>query len=114
VRLGTVCSIPHKVAAAIAMLSFPTRAVTLVLPLLVGFGAFLVSRLFYGMAMAFIVHLVVRFTRIGYMGLGFWQNVAVMMIVSLVMAATEATRLRSKPYNSNSQFNRRLYAHTQS
>lgn len=65
----------------------------MVLPLLVGFGAFLGSLLFYGMAMALIVHLVVRFTRIGYMGLGFWKNVAVMMIVSLVMAAVHLIQI---------------------
>jgi hypothetical protein len=41
----------------------------MVLPLLVGIGAFLGSLLTYGMAMALIAHLVVRLIRSGYTGL---------------------------------------------
>jgi hypothetical protein len=54
--------------------------------LLVGIGTLLVSLTCYGMATAFIVHVVVRLIRKGYAGLGFWKNVAVMMIVSLITA----------------------------
>src|SRR5690348_8079760 len=42
----------------------------MVLPLLVGIGAFLGSLLTYGMAMALVVHLVVRLIRSGYTGVG--------------------------------------------
>jgi hypothetical protein len=54
--------------------------------LLVGIGTLLVSLLSYGMATAVLVNLVVRLIRKGYAGLGFWKNIAVMMIVSLVTA----------------------------
>jgi hypothetical protein len=57
------------------------------LPLLVGVGVLLASVLSYAMAMALIVYLVVRLIRTGYTGLGFWKNVAVMMILTLVTAA---------------------------
>lgn len=65
----------------------------MVLPLLVGIGAFLGSLLTYGMAMALIVHLVVRLIRSGYTGLEFGKNVLVMMIVSLVTAATHLIQI---------------------
>ena len=65
----------------------------MLLPLLIGIGAFLGSLLFYGMATALIVHLVVRLIRTGYTGLGFWKNVAVMMIVSLVTAAAHLIQI---------------------
>jgi Ion channel len=58
----------------------------MVFALLAGIGMLLVSLLSYSMATALIVHLVVRLVRQGYAGLGFWKNVAVMMIVSLVTA----------------------------
>src|SRR6516162_6590507 len=58
----------------------------MVFALLVGIGTLLVSLLSYGMATALLVNLVVRLIRKGYAGLGFWKNVAVMMIVSLVTA----------------------------
>jgi hypothetical protein len=54
--------------------------------LLVGIGTLLVCLMCYGMATAFIVHVVVRLIRKGYAGLGFWKNVAVMIIVSLITA----------------------------
>src|SRR5262249_46700189 len=54
--------------------------------LLVGIVTLLVSLLCYGMATAFIVHVVVRLIRKGYAGFGLWKNVAVMMIVSLTTA----------------------------
>ena len=59
----------------------------MVFALLVGIGMLLVSVLSYAMATAFIVYLVVRLIRKGYAGRGFWKNVAVMMIVTLVTAA---------------------------
>jgi hypothetical protein len=55
----------------------------MVLPLLVGIGALLVSLLSYGMGTALVLHLVVYLIRKGYAGLAFWKNVAVLMIVSL-------------------------------
>jgi hypothetical protein len=58
----------------------------MVFPLLVSIGMLLVSLLVYSMATALIVHLVVRLIKMGYAGLGFWKNVTVMMIVSLVTA----------------------------
>jgi hypothetical protein len=54
---------------------------------LVGAGVFLGSLLSYGMATAVIVHLLARLIRAGFTGLGFWKNVAVMMILALVTAA---------------------------
>ncbi len=65
----------------------------MLLSLLIGIGAFLGSLLSYGMATALIVHLVVRLIRTGYTGLGFWKNVAVMMIVSLVTAAAHLIQI---------------------
>jgi hypothetical protein len=59
----------------------------MIFPLLVGIGMLLVSVQSYAMATAFIVYLVVRLIRKGYAGRGFWKNVAVMMIVTLVTAA---------------------------
>jgi hypothetical protein len=54
---------------------------------LVGTGVLLGSLLSYGMATAVIVHLLVRLIRAGFTELGFWKNVAVMIIVALVTAA---------------------------
>jgi hypothetical protein len=65
----------------------------MVLPLLVGIGAFLGSLLTYGMAMALIVHLVVRLIRSGYTGLEFGKNVLVMMIVSLATTAAHLIQI---------------------
>src|SRR6266850_3144114 len=65
----------------------------MVFALLVGLGMLLVSLLFYGMAAAFIVHMVVRLIRKGYAGLALWKNVAVMMIVSLVTALVHLTQI---------------------
>jgi hypothetical protein len=65
----------------------------MLVPLLIGIGAFLGSLLSYGMATALIVHIVVRLIRSGYTGLGFWKNVAVMMIVTLVTAAAHLVQI---------------------
>jgi hypothetical protein len=61
--------------------------------LLVGLGVFLVSLLSYAMTTALIVNLVVRVNRTGYAALGFWPNVVVMMIASLIMAATHLVQI---------------------
>jgi hypothetical protein len=63
------------------------------LALLVGMVALLGSLLSYGMATALIAQLVVRLIRRGYTGLGFWKNVAVMTIVTLITAATHLTQI---------------------
>jgi hypothetical protein len=57
------------------------------LALLVGAGMLLVSVLLYVMATALIVRLLVRWTRAGYTAAGFWKEVAVMMVVTLITAA---------------------------
>ena len=59
---------------------------SMVLVLLVSIGVLLVSLLCYGMATGVIVSLVVRLIRNGYAGLGFWKNVAVMIMVLLITA----------------------------
>jgi hypothetical protein len=56
------------------------------LALLVGAGMLLVSVLLYGMATALIVRLLVRWTRTGYTASGFWKEVGVMMVVTLITA----------------------------
>src|SRR5437660_9252923 len=61
------------------------------LALLAGVSVLLASLLCYGMATALIVRVVVRLDRRGYTGLGFWKNVAVMMIVTLITAAAHLT-----------------------
>jgi hypothetical protein len=65
----------------------------MILPLLTGIGVFLGSLLSYGMATALIVHIVVRLIRTGYTGLGYWKNVAVMMIVSLITAVAHLIQI---------------------
>jgi hypothetical protein len=54
--------------------------------LFVGVGTLLVSLLSYGMATDLLVQLVVRVIRNGHVGLVFWKNVAVMMMVSVATA----------------------------
>jgi hypothetical protein len=65
----------------------------MLLALLVGTGVFLGSLLSYAMATALIVYLVVRLIRTGFTGLGFWKNVAIMMILSFVTAAAHLTQI---------------------
>ena len=65
----------------------------MVFVLLVGIGTLLASLLTYGMATALLVHLVVRLIRKGYAGLGFWKNIAVMMIVTLVTATAHLLQI---------------------
>jgi hypothetical protein len=65
----------------------------MLLAVLVAAGLLIGSLLSYGAATALIVHLVVRLIRTGYTGLGFWKNVGIMMIVSLVTAAAHLTQI---------------------
>ena len=58
----------------------------MVFPLLVSFGTLLVSLLSYSMGTALIVHRVVPVLRPGCAGMGFWKDVAVMVMVSLATA----------------------------
>jgi hypothetical protein len=60
---------------------------------LLGICVLLGSLLSYGMATAVIVQLLVRLIRAGFTGLGFWKNVAVMMIVTLVTAAAHLIQI---------------------
>ena len=59
------------------------------------FGAALLlsSLLSYGVAMALILHLTAALVRRGYRGRSFWRNVALMMIVTLIMAAAHVTQI---------------------
>src|SRR5262245_45893419 len=61
--------------------------------LLLGTGVLLATLLSYAMATALVVHLVVRLIRTGYTGLGFWKNVAVMTVVTLVTAAAHLIQI---------------------
>jgi hypothetical protein len=65
----------------------------MLLALLVGIVVLLGSLLSYGMATALIVQVVVWLIRTGYTGLGFWKNVVVMMIVSLITAVAHLTQI---------------------
>jgi hypothetical protein len=61
--------------------------------LLVGIGMLLLSVLSYGMATTFIVQLVVRLIRKGYIGLEFWKNIAIMTVVLLVTASAHLIQI---------------------
>ena len=63
------------------------------LALLVGTAVLLASVLIGSIATAFIVYLVGRLLRSGYAGIGFWKNVAVMMIVVPVTAAAHLIQI---------------------
>jgi hypothetical protein len=65
----------------------------MVLALLLDTVLLLGSLLTYGMATTLIVHLLVRLIGAGYTELGFWKNVAVMMIVSLVTAVVHLIQI---------------------
>jgi hypothetical protein len=56
------------------------------LDLVVGTGMLVVSLVCYGTATRFIVELVVGMIQRGYAGPRFWENVAIMLMVSLVTA----------------------------
>ena len=55
--------------------------------LLLGTGLLLASLLSFAVAIALVVSLMSRVIRTGYSGEGFWKNVAIMIIITLVMAA---------------------------
>jgi hypothetical protein len=63
------------------------------LALLLGTAVLLATLLAYTMATTLIVHLVERLIQRGYNGLGFWKNVAVMTIVTLVTAAAHLVQI---------------------
>jgi hypothetical protein len=65
----------------------------MLLPLLLGAGVLLGSLLSYGMATDLILRVVVRLTRSGHTSWGFWQSVAIMMIVTLITAATHLIQI---------------------
>ena len=65
----------------------------MILALLVGIGALLGSLLSYSMATELIVRIVVRLIRSGYTERGFWTDVFVMMIVTLVTVASHLTQI---------------------
>ena len=61
--------------------------------LLVGVVTLLLSVLFYGLATALIVRLLVRLTRAGHAASGFWKEVAAMLVVTLITAAAHLTQI---------------------
>ena len=63
--------------------------------LILGAGAALLlgSLLCYGMAMALTLHVMAGLIRSGYAGRGFWSNVAVMVIVTLITAAAHLAQI---------------------
>jgi hypothetical protein len=63
------------------------------LALLVGIGALLGSLLSYGMATVLVLRLMARLIRSGNIGLGFWRTVAVMMIVTLIIAVAHLVQI---------------------
>jgi hypothetical protein len=65
----------------------------MIAPLLVGTGVLLVSLLFYGVATAFIVRVVVRMIHKGLAEAGFWKHVSVMTVVTLITAAMHLTQI---------------------
>jgi hypothetical protein len=87
--------------------------------ILAGGGALLLgSLLSYGAAMALILHAAAALVRRGYRGWGFWRNVAVMMIVTLILAAAHLAQialwaLALLLYGQISGFARALYLSAQ-
>src|SRR5262245_10126747 len=65
----------------------------MLLTLITGTAVFVASLPFYGMAMALIVHVVVRLARGGHTRHGFWKNVGVMIIVTLIAGAAHLTQI---------------------
>jgi hypothetical protein len=61
--------------------------------LLFGVGVLVGSVLCYALATALLVQVVVRLDRTGYMGTVLWKNIAVMMVVTLIMAAAHLTQI---------------------
>jgi hypothetical protein len=65
----------------------------MLMTILLGAGLLLGSILSYAIAISVIVHLAVRLIRSGYAGQGFWKNVVVMMLVTLITAAAHLTEI---------------------
>ena len=65
----------------------------MILPLLTATAVLLGSLLSYGVAMGLLVQIVVRLIRSGYTERGFWTDVFVMMIVTLVTVASHLTQI---------------------
>jgi hypothetical protein len=65
----------------------------MVLILATGIAMLLGSLLSYAVAMALILHVAAALVRRGYRGRSFWWNVAVMIIVTLIMAAAHVTQI---------------------
>jgi hypothetical protein len=65
----------------------------MILPLLVGTGALVVSMLLFGLVTALLVQLVVHLIRRGYAGTGVWKNVLIMNVVTLLTAAMHLTQI---------------------
>jgi hypothetical protein len=65
----------------------------MILILVIGTAVLLGSVLTYAIAMALILHVVTALIRRSYSGRRFWRNVAVMTIVTLVMATAHLTQI---------------------
>jgi hypothetical protein len=65
----------------------------MILPLLVGAGALVVSMLLYGLATALLIRLVVYLIHRGYAGPGVWRNVLITNVVTLLTAAMHLTQI---------------------
>jgi len=61
--------------------------------LLISAAVLLASVVFYGMAVALLMRVVVRLIRSRYTGLGFWKNVLVMMFVTLITAGVHLAQI---------------------
>jgi hypothetical protein len=61
--------------------------------LLLGTGLLLASLLSFAVAIALVVSLMSRVIRTGYSGESFWKNVAIMMVITLVMAAVHLMQI---------------------
>jgi len=61
--------------------------------LLLGAGLLVVSLVSFAVAIALVVSLMSRVIRTGYSGEGFWKNVAIMIVVTLVMAAAHLVEI---------------------
>ena len=90
----------------------------MVLSLATGAALLLGSLLSYAVAMALILHVAAALVRRGYRGRSFWRNVAVMIIVTLIMAAAHLSQialwaLALLPCGQISGFERALYCSAQ-
>src|SRR5208282_4764799 len=61
--------------------------------LLLGIGLLLASLMSFAVALALAVSLMSRVIRTGYSGESFWKNVAIMIVITLVMAAAHLTEI---------------------